>query len=222
MLHGCVESTSFRANFGRAYLQANHVLCGVLLLEGFIDMMDSFEFNKIAGALLFSVLIFLGLRALGETVFHVAAPEKPGYAVEVAATTPGGSGGGTAAPAATPLHELLASADATKGQKAFKKCAACHKVDAGASGGVGPNLAGIVGKAMGAQDGFAYSKGLVAVASEKGPWSYENLNAFLLKPKAFIPGTKMSFAGVKKEADRANLMAYLKSISPDAPAYPTE
>ncbi len=185
-------------------------------------MMDSFEFNKIAGALLFSVLIFLGLRSLGETVFHVEAPEKPGYAVEVAATTPGDSGGGTAAPAATPLHELLANSDVAKGQKAFKKCAACHKVDAGASGGVGPNLAGIVGKAMGAQDGFTYSKGMATVAAEKGAWTYASLDAFLKKPKAFVPGTKMSFAGVKKEADRADLLAYLKSISPDAPAFPTE
>ena len=82
MLHGCVESTSFRANFGRACLQTNRVSCGVPLLEGFFDMMDSYEFNKIAGALLFSFLIVLGLGALGDTVFHVAAPpsEPPGVA----------------------------------------------------------------------------------------------------------------------------------------------
>ena len=184
-------------------------------------MMDSFEFNKIAGALLFSVLVVLGLRSLGDTVFHVAAPEKPGYVVEVSESA-AGSGASAEAAAETPLPQLLASADAAKGLKAFKKCAACHKVDAGASGGVGPNLYGIVGKAMGAQDGFAYAKGLVEAAASKGPWTYENLNAFLAKPKAFIPGTKMSFAGVKKEGDRANLLAYLKEISPEGPAFPTE
>ena len=185
-------------------------------------MMDSFEFNKIAGALLFSLLVVLGLRALGETVFHVNAPEKPGYMVEIAEGDSSAGAASTAAAAATPLPVLLASADAAKGQKAFKKCAACHKVDAGASGGVGPNLHGIVGKAMGVTDGFAYSKGLKEVAGAKGPWSYEALNAFLTKPKAYIPGTKMSFAGLKKEADRANLLAYLKEISPEAPAFPTE
>ena len=182
-------------------------------------MMDSFEFNKIAGALLFSVLVVLGLRALGETIFHVDAPEKPGYAVEVASSGEATTSASTA-PAATPLPQLLASADVAKGQKAFKKCAACHKVEAGGKG-VGPSLHGIVGKAMGAVDGFAYSKGMKDAAA-KGPWSYEALNAFLTKPKTYVPGTKMSFAGVKKEADRANLLAYLKSISPDAPPFPTE
>ncbi|NNF80192.1 MAG: cytochrome c family protein [Rhizobiales bacterium] len=184
--------------------------------------MDSFEFNKIAGAVLFSFLVILGLRSLGETVFHVDAPETPGYMVEITEGDSSAGGASAAAEAATPLPVLLASADAAKGQKAFKKCAACHKVDAGASGGVGPNLYGIVGKAMGAQDGFAYSNGLLEVASSKGPWSYEALNAFLIKPKEFIPGTKMSFAGVKKETDRADLLAYLKEISPEAPAFPTE
>ncbi len=185
-------------------------------------MMDSFEFNKIAGAVLFSLLIILGLRALGETVFHVAAPEKPGYVVEVAESDGAATTAGSEAPAGTPLPQLLASADVAKGQKGFKKCAACHKVDANASGGVGPSLYGIVGKAKGAVEGFAYSKGLKEAAASKGPWTYEALNAFLTKPKAYIPGTKMAFAGLKKEADRANLLAYLKSISPDAPAFPTE
>ena len=183
-------------------------------------MMDSFEFNKIAGAILFSVLVVLGLRALGETVFHVAAPEKPGYVVEVAEE--GSSAATPAAAEATPLPQLLAAADVDKGQKGFKKCAACHKVDQGASGGVGPNLYGIVGKAKGAVDGFAYSKGLLEAAAAKGPWTYEALNAFLTKPKDYIPGTKMAFAGLKKETDRADMLAYLKSISPDAPDFPAE
>lgn len=184
-------------------------------------MMDSFEFNKIAGAVLFSLLVVLGLRALGETVFHVEAPEKPGYMVEIAEGD-GSAGAATETAAATPLPQLLASADAAKGLKAFKKCAACHKVDAGASGGVGPNLYGIVGKDKGAVGGFAYSKAMIEAATALGPWTYESLNKFLEKPKSYIPGTKMSFAGVKKEGDRADLLAYLKSISPEAPAFPTE
>lgn len=183
-------------------------------------MMDSFEFNKIAGAVLFSLLIVMGLRFLGESVFHVAAPEKPGYVVEVAESD--GAATTTTAAEATPLPQLLAAADVAKGQKGFKKCAACHKVDAGAGSGVGPNLHGIVGKGKGAVDGFAYSKAMVEAGTALGPWTYKSLDAFLKKPKAYIPGTKMSFAGIKKETDRADMLAYLKSISPEAPDFPTE
>ena len=187
----------------------------------FTPMMDSFEFNKIAGALLFSFLIVLGLRALGETVFHQAAPEKPGYAVEV--TEDASSGGATqeAAAEAVPLAQLLASADAAKGQKSFKKCAACHKAAEGGKAGVGPNLYAIVGAPMGGADGFAYSSALKEFGAGK-TWGYEELNAFLAKPKAYINGTKMSFAGLKKDTERANILAFLKSVSPNAPAFPTE
>ncbi len=183
-------------------------------------MMDSFEFNKIAGALLFSLLVALGLRSLGETVFHTEAPEKPGYAVEIEDAS--GSAEPAAAKEEVPLAQLLASADVAKGQKSFKKCSACHKVGEGASGGVGPNLYGIVGKAMAAFDGFAYSPALKEFAADGKTWGYEELNAFLTKPKAYLKGTKMSFAGLKKGRDRANILAYLKSISPSAPAFPAE
>ncbi|MEM7424891.1 MAG: cytochrome c family protein [Pseudomonadota bacterium] len=184
-------------------------------------MMDSFEFNKIAGAVLFSVLVMLGLRALGDTIFHVDAPEKPGYAVEIAETGTSASGGQEAAKEEVPLAQLLASADVAKGLKGFKKCSACHKAAEGAKAGVGPNLHGIVGKAMAGADGFAYSPALKEFGAGK-TWGYEELNAFLKKPKSYVPGTKMSFAGLKKGTDRANLLAYLKSVSPGAPEFPTE
>ena len=183
-------------------------------------MMDSFEFNKIAGAVLFSLLVVMGLGVLSDTVFNVPAPEKPGYAVEVAATDTGAATQEVAKE--TPLAQLLAAANVEKGQKGFRKCSACHKVDQGASGGVGPNLYGIVGAEKGAVAGFAYSKAMKDAATALGPWTYDSLNKFLIKPKDYIPGTKMAFAGLKKETDRADMLAYLKSISPNAPEFPTE
>ncbi len=183
-------------------------------------MMDSFEFNKIAGAVLFSLLVVMGLGVLSDTVFHVAAPEKPGYVVEVAEADTGAATQEVAEE--TPLAQLLAAADVAKGQRGFRKCSACHKVEQGAGSGVGPNLYGIVGAAKAAVDGFAYSSALKEAASSIGPWTYDSLNKFLTKPKDYIPGTKMAFAGLRKETDRADMLAYLKSISPDAPEFPTE
>lgn len=184
-------------------------------------MMDSFELNKIAGALLFAFLIVLGLRALGETVFHVDAPEKPGYAVEIAEADTSGAATQEAAKEEVPLATLLASADAAKGQKSFKKCAACHKAAEGAKAGVGPNLYAIVGAPMAGAEGFAYSAALKEFGAGKN-WGYEELNAFLTKPKDYVKGTKMSFAGLKKGDERANILAFLKSVSPAGPAFPTE
>jgi cytochrome c len=106
------------------------------------------------------------------------------------------------------LAELLASADLFKGAKTFKKCAACHKLEDGANG-VGPHLYGVVNRDVGAVSGFKYSGSLVAVAQN---WSSDNLNGFLTKPSKYAPGTKMSFNGLSKSADRANLIAYLGTI----------
>jgi cytochrome c len=188
------------------------------IFEGFTTMMDSFEFNKIAGALLFTVLIVLGLNTLSDVLFHAEQPEKPGYAVEVA-----DSSGGAVAPVAAAdgasFVKLLANADPDKGAKQFKKCAACHTIEEGGSHKIGPNLHNIIGRTRGSAEGFAYSK---AMTEKGGAWTYEEMNAFLTKPKAFLPGTKMAFAGVKKEAPRADLILYLKSISPGAPGLPAE
>ena len=184
-------------------------------------MMDSFEFNKIAGALLFSFLIVMGLQTLGDVVFHQDAPEKPGYAVEVSEEASSGAATQEAAKEEVPLAQLLASADVEKGQKSFKKCAACHKAIEGGKAGVGPNLYGIVGAAMAGADGFAYSSALKEFGAGK-TWGYEELNAFLTKPKDYVKGTKMSFAGLRREAERADIIAFLKSISPSAPEFPTE
>lgn len=176
--------------------------------------MDSFEFNKIAGAVLGTVLLVFGLNELANIVFNPHAPERPGFAIEVAEAEGGGEEAPAEAAPAVSLGTLLASADAAKGQTVFKACVACHDPSKDGPNKVGPNLWGIVGRPHGVHEGFAYSEAMAALKDK--PWDYEALNAFLLAPKQAIPGTKMAYGGLKKDADRANLLAYLATLS-DAP-----
>src|SRR3954471_12106497 len=154
--------------------------------------MDSFEINKILGALLFTCLCLLSLNIAAEAVFHPAKPAKPGF--EVAATEASGGGDTTAAKEPDqPIEKLLASASVDKGANSAKKCATCHTFGKGEPDRVGPNLYGVVGRAKATEGGFAYS---AALKTKGGKWTIEDLNAFLTKPGAFAPGTKMSFAGL--------------------------
>ena len=181
--------------------------------------MDSFEFNKIAGAVLGTALVVFGLNELSKIIYHAPEPEKPGFAIEVAEAE--GSGQAAAETPAAPAESLgtmLASADATKGQAVFKACAACHDGSKGGPNKVGPNLWGIVGRMHGVHEGFAYSEAMAALKDK--PWSYEALNEFLIKPSAAIPGTKMGYGGLKKDADRANLLAYLATLSDSPVPFP--
>src|ERR1043165_4568112 len=160
--------------------------------------MDSFELNKILGAFLFTCLCLLALNIGAEAVFHPVKPAKPGY--EVAATEPGG---GAAEPAAKepdqPIETLLASATVDKGANSAKKCAACHTFGKGEPNRVGPNLYGVVGRPKGTEAGFDYS---AALKGKGGNWTIDDLDKFLTNPKAFAPGTKMSFAGLPRGAAR--------------------
>lgn len=176
--------------------------------------MDSFEFNKIAGAVLATALLVFGLSELAGIIYHPHAPEKPGFAIEVAeAEGAGGEAAAEEAPAVS-LGTLLASADAAKGQTVFKACAACHDPSNGGPNKVGPNLWGIVGRPHGVHEGFSYSEAMAALKDK--PWDYAALNEFLLAPKKAVPGTKMAYGGLKKDTDRADLLAYLATLS-DAP-----
>lgn len=176
--------------------------------------MDSWTFNKISGAVLGTVLLVLTLSNLSGILFHVEKPdkEKPGYFIEVAEAAP--TEGGEGAEPAKPIGVLLASADVTKGAAGAKACAACHKFEKGGANGTGPALWDIVERQKASVGEFAYSEGLKAMAADK--WTYDNLNAFLLAPKAYVKGTKMAFGGIKNDAKRADLIAYLASLS-DAP-----
>ena len=171
--------------------------------------MDSFEFNKIAGALLFSVLVIMGVQNLSSVLYSTDDADPASYPVEVASHSDVDGAGAVEEEAGPSLAQLLASADISKGEKVAKKCAACHTFDDGGANKVGPNLYGVVGQATAHRGDFNYSG---AMAGMGGTWDFETLNAFLEKPSAYVSGTAMSFAGLRKAGDRADLIAYLNSL----------
>ena len=168
--------------------------------------MDELGFNKLfAGILLAGLLLMAGIKLADVLVPHSELAQNA-YVIEV----PEGGTTAVEAPKDTgpePILALLASADAVAGEKLAKKCTACHVFDQGGANKVGPALWNIVNADKGAVDGFGYSNALVDFG---GQWDYTALNAFLKKPKAYISGTKMNFAGLKKPSDRANMIAYLR------------
>jgi len=178
--------------------------------------MDSFEFNKMAGAVLGTALVVFGLKSLAGFVYDSPLPEKPGFAIEVAEAGTGTEqpADGGEQPAAESLGAMLAKADAAKGQAVAKACQACHDLTKGGPNKVGPNLWGIVMRKHAAHEGFSYSEAMTAKAGDD--WTYEALDAFIKKPSDAVPGTKMGFGGIKKDGDRANLLAYLATLA-DAP-----
>lgn len=182
--------------------------------------MDSFEFNKVIGAFLGVVFVMFSVSLLSDSIFAAHTPEKPGYLIEVAEEE--GAAGGAAAAEAVPIATLLASADAAAGESAFRRCAACHTAENGGANKVGPNLWGIVDRPVASHEGFAYS-GAMTQFSEGGSvkWDYEHLNNFLISPKALVPNTSMTFAGLKSDTDRANVIAYLRTLSDSPVPLPT-
>ena len=175
--------------------------------------------NTIAGWALAGGIAALGLSILSGEYFHAERPEKMGYVVE--GVEEEGAEGGAAVE--KPIEFYLASADPAKGADVFKKCAACHNADKGGPNALGPNLYGVLGEAIGqGANGFAFSD---ALKGKGGTWNWDNLSQWLRSPKAFAPGTKMTFAGLSKPEDRANVIAYLnqQSAAPKPmPAVPAE
>ena len=172
--------------------------------------MDSFELNKVAGAVLGALLFVAGSGFVAELIYHPTPAGEAGYLLEV---PPAESGGGQAAPAVEPIAVRLAGASAEKGQGGTKACQACHSFEKGGPNKVGPDLYDVVERKKGGHEGFDYSAGM---KEKGGSWSYEDLDHFLESPKAFVKGTKMAFAGIASPAERANVIAYLRSLS-DSP-----
>ena len=174
------------------------------------------RFNTIAGWVLFAGIVALGSSIVAGEYFHSERPEKMGY--PIAGVQEEGEGG---AAAEQPIEFYLASADPAKGAQVFNKCMACHNADKGGANQLGPNLWGVLGEPIGQGKGFAFSD---ALAKKGGSWNWDNLGQWLTSPKAFAPGTKMTFAGLGNPQDRANVIAFLNTKSdsplplPKAPA----
>ena len=166
------------------------------------------RFNTIAGWVLFAGIVALGSSIVAGEMFHSERPETMGYPIEGVEQE-----GAGAAEAEKPIEFYLASADPAKGQQTFNKCAACHNAEKGGANQLGPNLWGVLGEPIGQGRGFAFSDALAKVG---GTWNWDNLSKWLTSPKAFAPGTKMTFAGLGNPQDRANVIAFLNQHS-DAP-----
>ncbi|OEC96999.1 MULTISPECIES: cytochrome c family protein [unclassified Rhizobium] len=189
--------------------------------------MNSSYVNMGVGALLATLFVLKSVSLASGFIFHSEAPEKPGFAIVATEEPAAGGDKGAAAKAETPIAQLLQKADAKVGETIFKKCQACHSGEKGGPNKVGPDLWGIVDRPVAEHEGFAYSAGMKDFSkggSEK--WTYDHLYHFLAAPKKFVPGTAMGFAGLPKEEDRANVIAYLRTLAdtqvplpdPNAPA----
>ncbi len=173
--------------------------------------MDSFEINKIVAAILMVALLIIGIGKLSDIIFYVEKPKTPGYAVEVdnAVNTSTKSISETTEDKID-ISSLMALGDLTHGEKVFKKCAACHSIVKGGKNNIGPALYNVVGRKVGAVNDYKYSKALSAYEKD---WTFEELNGYLIKPAKWIKGTKMAFAGLRKEKDRASVILYLNQNS---------
>jgi len=174
--------------------------------------MDSFELNKIIAAVLLTALIVIGIGKFTDFLFHVDKPENSAYKVEgldeLAKTSVQMSE--SKAEEKIDIGQLLAMGNLVHGEKVFKKCSACHMIASGGKNMIGPNLWGVIGRNTGSAADYRYSKALAAYSKS---WTFEEMNGFLTKPSSYIKGTKMAFAGLRKDKDRASVILYLNSKS---------
>ena len=170
--------------------------------------MDGFELNKIIAAILATVVVVFGINKVTDIIFTPDKPQQSAYKVEKIEPTL--TSASSAGKAAVGINELLAMGTVEHGEKVFKRCSACHMIAAGGKNMIGPNLWSILGKQTGVASGYKYSKALAAYGKE---WSFEEMNGFLIKPKEWVKGTKMAFAGIKNAKDRAAVILYMNENS---------
>ena len=171
----------------------------------------SFEWNKVIGAVLGTVMFIFVVRLVAEKVYEPETPAKPGYIVEGVVENP--TGGPAAAPVEEPTPDfgtVLASADAAAGKTVSTRCEQCHDISKGGPNKIGPELWGVIGRARATNPGFSYSSAMMA---DHNPWTFALLFKYLKSPASMVPGTKMSFAGLRSADDRINLLAYLRTAS---------
>ena len=173
--------------------------------------MDSFEINKIVAAVLLVALLVIGIGKLSNIIFYVEKPERPGYVLEVdQVSTDIAETSSETVEEKIDIAALMAMGDIATGEKVFKKCAACHSIVKGGKNNIGPALYNVVGRQVGSISDYKYSKSLLEYNKE---WTIEELNGYLIKPAKWIKGTKMAFAGLRKEKDRASVILYLNQNS---------
>ena len=175
--------------------------------------MDSFELNKIIAAVLLTALIIIGIGKFADVLFYVEKPKESAYKIEgleVVSTSTSSKEVETEVAQVVDIKALLAMGDLGHGEKVFKKCSACHQIAAGGKNMIGPNLWSVIGRTAGSVSDYKYSKAMVAYGKE---WSFEEMNSYLVKPQAYVKGTKMAFAGLRKEKDRASVILFMNSKS---------
>jgi len=175
--------------------------------------MDSFEINKIVAAILMVALLIIGIGKISNLIFHVEKPKISGFNVEVEQVTNTMGSSAKITEEKIDIAALMALGDVASGEKIFKKCAACHSIVKGGENKIGPALYNVVGRKVGGVSDYKYSK---ALAGYEKSWTFEELNGFLLKPAKWIKGTKMAYAGLRKEEDRSSIIKYLNQNS-DSP-----
>ena len=180
------------------------------VLKVFTKNMDSFELNKIIAAVLLTALVVIGIGKITDILFYVEKPKQSAYQVEGLEIVSAGKTTGAEEKVVqkVDIKALLALGDLAHGEKVFKKCSACHMIAAGGKNMIGPNLWSVIGRTAGSISDYKYSKAMIAYGKE---WSFEEMNSYLIKPQAYIKGTKMAFAGLRKEKDRASVILYMNS-----------